>query len=104
MDLTVGEFIAVLQKHPVNSFQPETKPAYATRKVQLKTLASIYGWGRSSIYKWCKQKAIPHSRVQGEYRFDLDLIEKWIEEKKVATKQEIIEGFENKKRSLKITR
>jgi excisionase family DNA binding protein len=105
--LTVRELFILWDQHQAESFRPSEKTAVlTTRKVSLKTLMSIYGWGRSTVYKMCAARTIPHSRVNGtgQYRFDLDEVEKFIAEGKVRTKQEVIHEFENKKRSLKISK
>ena len=105
--LKVKELFLLMDEHQAERFRPSDKtPGLTTRKVSLDTLISIYGWGRSTVYKWCSARTIPHSRINGngEYRFDLDEVEKFIAEGKVRTKQEVIHEFENKKRSVKISK
>ena len=98
--LTVAELIEVLKYH----FQPNTestkpvKDLMSTKKVQVKGLSEIYGWGESTIYGWCKNRVIPHSVIGREKWFDLDEIDTWIASNKVRTNSEVLLDFEKGKK------
>ncbi len=100
IDLTPRQFMNALKSEgwrpPADTESPKKTPI--TKKVRVKQLAEIYGWGESTIYKWCKAKKIPHFQVDGhEIWFDLEKIESWIEKDEVKTKDDIVSDWESKK-------
>ncbi|MDX2001402.1 MAG: helix-turn-helix domain-containing protein [Chitinophagales bacterium] len=93
---TEGEFEEILNRY-FKKHLPELLPqpvVRATTKIPLKELSSIYGWGESTLYGWCKRKFIPHFKIEREYWFDIQVIDRWIEDKKVRTQDEILNDFE----------
>ena len=100
IDLTPRQFMNALKSEgwrpPADTESPIKTPV--TRKVRVRQLSEIYGWGESTIYKWCKAKKIPHFQVEAhEIWFDLEKIELWIEKYVVKTKDEIVSDWEAKK-------
>jgi excisionase family DNA binding protein len=50
-----------------------------------KEIAEMMGMPIGTIYAWVCRKEIPHIRISAKLvRFDLDEIQKWIEEKRVS--------------------
>src|SRR5688572_30455131 len=97
-DLTVGEFLSLIENRPATPPPTPGTQEIQIRKVPLKRLAALYGWGHSTIYRWIDTKYIPHHRVGGDYWFDLDEIEKWIADKKVRCKDELLKDFSKGKK------
>ncbi len=100
IDLTPRQFMNALKSEgwpPAPDTESSVKTPI-TRKIRVKQLAEIYGWGESTIYKWCKAKKIPHFQVEAhEIWFDLEKIELWIEKYEVKTKDEVVADWEAKK-------
>lgn len=51
--------------------------------LDIKELAEYSGISVSTIYDWVNQRRIPYVKISNLVRFDLEEINKWIEEKRV---------------------
>jgi excisionase family DNA binding protein len=45
-------------------------------------LCEKLGIQRSTVWKWCRQKKVPHIRIGKRYYFDEKELEKWIKDKR----------------------
>lgn len=100
--LTIKDLRNLLELSRLPAQRANNQQTLITKKVRVKQLAEIYGWGESTIYKWCKAKKIPHFQVDGnEIWFDLEKIELWIEKDEIKTKDEIVSDWEAKKQGKK---
>ncbi len=97
LDLTVGQLRQVLaEQHQlgVESQDPEVET------VPIEKLCALTGWSKSCVYKKCSLRTIPHSKVDGELRFDMKEINEWIKSKKRKTGDEVVMEFENKHKTI----
>lgn len=61
----------------------------AVREVMdIKSLASYLGLGKSKIYALIRQKKIPASRIGRQYRFSKEVIDQWLKEKLITHPEE----------------
>lgn len=61
------------------------KPLLPVREVMdIKSLASYLGMGKSKIYALIRQKKIPASRIGRQYRFSKDVIDQWLKEQLIT--------------------
>lgn len=51
--------------------------------VDVKKLSEIIGVKAKTIYQWAELKQIPHIKLNGSLRFDLDDINRWVEDCKI---------------------
>lgn len=60
-------------------------PAQTVREVMdIRTLASYLGIGKSKIYALIRLKKIPASRIGRQYRFSKEVIDQWLKEKLIT--------------------
>lgn len=68
------------------------KKSHASASVRevmdIRSLASYLGMGKSKIYALIRQKKIPASRIGRQYRFSKDVIDQWLREKLITHRQE----------------
>jgi len=53
------------------------------RFLDIKELAKYLGISISTLYDWINQRKIPYVKISNLVRFDLNEIDKWIEEKRI---------------------
>jgi len=53
------------------------------RFVSITELSEYLNISRNTIYSWVSRKKIPHFKISGTLRFDMQDIEMWLKEKKV---------------------
>ena len=51
--------------------------------VDVKKLSEIINVKAKTIYQWAELKQIPHMKLNGSLRFDLDDIKQWIQDCKI---------------------
>lgn len=51
-------------------------------------LSKYLGIGKSKIYSLIRQKKIPASRIGRQYRFSKSVIDQWLKERLITTKDE----------------
>jgi len=66
--------------------------------VPIEKLSELTGWSKSSIYKKCSLRILPHSKVGKELRFNMEEINKYIESKKRKTGDELVVEFESRQK------
>ena len=89
IDLTVDELREIIQAEFKLASTSIASPVIACRKVNLQKLCSTFGFAKPTVYEWVAKRCIPHSKVGRRLFFDLDEIEKFIEERRIRTRREI---------------
>jgi len=56
--------------------------------MDIKELAIYLGIGKSKIYSLIRTKKIPASKIGRQYRFSKSVVDAWLKEKIITTKQE----------------
>ena len=56
--------------------------------MDIKSLASYLGLGKSKIYSLIRQKKIPASRIGRQYRFSKVVVDQWLNEKLITKREE----------------
>ena len=51
----------------------------------VKGLAEILGVKKETIYQWTYARKIPHYKMNGIVRFDLDKVERWMNQREVKS-------------------
>jgi excisionase family DNA binding protein len=105
IDLTVGQFRQILreERNQFSFVQSEVlthsdEPHIET--VPIEKLCELTGWSKSSVYKKCSLRLIPHHKVGKELRFNMDEINKWIKNKKRKTGDELVNEFDSRQKSI----
>ncbi len=62
--------------------------------MDIKTLASYLGMGRSKIYGLIRTKRIPASRIGRQYRFSRPLVDAWLKERLIMPQESQIALFD----------
>jgi excisionase family DNA binding protein len=62
------------------------------RALTLNEVAALLRVRPSTIYRLVKKGRIPGLKIEGEWRFNQDLIERWIRERETADSHEKITG------------
>jgi len=60
----------------------------AKEVMDIKELAIYLGIGKSKIYSLIRTKKIPASKIGRQYRFSKSVVDAWLKEKIITTKQE----------------
>lgn len=92
IDLSVEQLEAIIQNKLDSAILNSFNRSESTRKVNIEKLCQLYGWPKATIYGWVFKRYIPHSKVGKVLMFDLEIIEEWINGKRIKTKEEIIEN------------
>lgn len=105
IDLTVKQFRKLIREEFANNkcvIQMGSFPSVET--VPIEKLSELLGWSKSTIYKKCSLRQIPHFKVGKELRFNIEEVNHWISNTKRKTEEEVVIDFENKhRRTLKRT-
>ncbi|MCK9582396.1 MAG: helix-turn-helix domain-containing protein [Endomicrobiales bacterium] len=56
--------------------------------MDIKELAIYLGIGKSKIYSLIRTKKVPASKIGRQYRFSKSVVDAWLKEKIITTKQE----------------
>lgn len=54
-------------------------------------LAKALGVALPTVYSWCRRGLIPHMKLEGVVRFDLDEIAEWLKDRRIPARK-IIEA------------
>ena len=57
--------------------------------MDIKQLATYLGIGKSKIYNLIRNKKIPASRIGRQYRFSKEVIDNWLKEKIITTREDL---------------
>jgi excisionase family DNA binding protein len=99
IDLTVSEFRKLLREEIAKSLQLDLVPnVNPVDTIPIEKLSELLGWSKSTIYKKCSLRQIPHFKVGKELRFDIEEINQWISQGKRKTAEEVVSEFELKNR------
>lgn len=55
----------------------------------IKEVSEATGFSVKTLYAWCKDRKIPHIRISNDLRFDQQIIENWIQNRTVRTRQTV---------------
>jgi len=104
--LSESELRQIIREELVQFFKenaPQEIENEASKIVDLDGLliARPFIGSRSSLYKKCSAREIPHSKRGKRLIFDLKVIDDWLLENKVKTKEEIAESAMERIRSLR---
>ncbi|MFH1282658.1 MAG: helix-turn-helix domain-containing protein [bacterium] len=65
------------------------KPTEDYKQVMdIRELTKYLGIGKSKIYNLIRHKKIPASRIGRQYRFSKDVIDQWLKEKLITSKED----------------
>lgn len=56
--------------------------------MDIKSLASYLGMGKSKIYALIRLKKIPASRIGRQYRFSKEVVDHWLKEKLITRRED----------------
>jgi excisionase family DNA binding protein len=60
--------------------------------MDIKELSKYLGIGKSKIYSLIKMKKIPASKIGRQYRFSKDIVDSWLKDKIVTTKEDNLQN------------